>query len=141
MYGTWAVSDAAFNSLVNLCADICKRYGFLLTFTGGTDGTLTRHNFYASTNCPGPYLEAKTAELVKRVNAIVKGDDMPTPADVWGYNWNNTAPGGNMYNAILGMYSYMRKVGENVDKLNDNTEKLADSIDKLVNTLEEEKEQ
>jgi hypothetical protein len=76
MYGTWAVSDAAFDSLVNLCADICKRYGFTLVYTGDSSGSLTRHNFYANTNCPGQYLEKKTPELVQRVNAIVKGDDV-----------------------------------------------------------------
>lgn len=74
--GTWEISDQAMDSLVALCADICTRYGFRMKYTGTTSGSLTRHNFYASTNCPGPYIERKTAELVERVNRIVDGGDM-----------------------------------------------------------------
>lgn len=29
------------------------------------------------------------------------GDDMTSAADVWGYNYNNSAPGGNVYNTIV----------------------------------------
>ena len=71
--GTWAVSDAAWESLIELCADICQRYGFELEFTGNQYGSLTRHNFYAPTNCPGSYIEARTYELCDSVNARARG--------------------------------------------------------------------
>lgn len=74
--GTWAISDLAMDSLVALCADICTRYGFKLKYNGSSSGSLTRHNFYANTNCPGQYIEKKTAEIVERVNRIVDGGDM-----------------------------------------------------------------
>jgi hypothetical protein len=40
--------------LVNLCVDICKRYGFRLNYTGNANGSLTEHRMFASTSCPGP---------------------------------------------------------------------------------------
>ena len=66
--GNWPISDAAFNSLVRLCKDICQRYGIQLSWTGTTAGTLACHDMFAATNCPGPYLKSKFPELVKLVN-------------------------------------------------------------------------
>ncbi|MBR6641714.1 MAG: N-acetylmuramoyl-L-alanine amidase [Clostridia bacterium] len=67
--GQWRISDAAWNSLVNLCVDICKRYGFKLTYDGTPNGSLTRHNMFADTSCPGPYLQGRFQELADTVNA------------------------------------------------------------------------
>ena len=67
--GQWKISDAAWNSLVNLCVDICKRYNFKLTYDGTSKGSLTRHNMFASTSCPGPYLQGRFQELANTVNA------------------------------------------------------------------------
>jgi N-acetyl-anhydromuramyl-L-alanine amidase AmpD len=39
----WPVSEAAWESLVALLADVCKRYGFQLNFTGDKTGNLTMH--------------------------------------------------------------------------------------------------
>ena len=71
--GDWPVSAAAWKSLVNLCADICKRYGFKLEYTGGTGGSLTEHRMFDATACPGPYLHARMSKLAKEVNARVGG--------------------------------------------------------------------
>lgn len=69
----WKVSDAAWNSLVKLAVDVCKRYNFRLTYDGTPNGSLTRHNMFANTSCPGPYLQGRFPELVKTVNAILDG--------------------------------------------------------------------
>ena len=69
MGGKWTISNASWNSLVKLCVDICKRYKFRLTYDGTKNGSLTRHNMYANTDCPGPYLQSKFPDLVKEVNA------------------------------------------------------------------------
>jgi hypothetical protein len=69
----WHVSDAAFNSLVNLSADICQRFGFRLVYDETPNGSLTRHNMFMATTCPGPYLQSKFPELVQRVNEILDG--------------------------------------------------------------------
>lgn len=57
--GDWPVSPSAYNALVKLAADICKRHGIKLAYNGGPSGTLTMHKMFASTACPGPYLEHK----------------------------------------------------------------------------------
>lgn len=75
----WPISDAAWNSLVNLCVDICQRNGIKgLTWTGGPDGTLTCHYMFAPTACPGPTLKGRMAELANMVNARLNGE---TPDD------------------------------------------------------------
>ena len=70
MYGDWHVSDAAFDKLVELCADICKRNGIeKLDFTGDLDGNLLYHSMSdESTECPGPYLASRMGELADAVN-------------------------------------------------------------------------
>ena len=79
--GNWPISDAAFNSLVRLCKDICPRYGIQLSWTGTTTGTLTCHDMFAATNCPGPYLKSKFPELVKLVNGSTVSNE-PTRKSV-----------------------------------------------------------
>lgn len=77
--GNWHVSDAAWNKLVELCVDICRRNGMKsLVWTGGTDGSLTCHYMYASTNCPGPYLKGRMAELARTVTARLGGASAPS---------------------------------------------------------------
>jgi uncharacterized protein YgiM (DUF1202 family) len=67
--GEYPISDAAWNSLVELCVDICKRYNFRLNYDGTASGSLTRHNMFANTNCPGQYLQNRFQELANTVNA------------------------------------------------------------------------
>lgn len=76
--GDWPISDASWNSLVNLCVDICKRYNFRLTYDGTPNGSLTRHNMFAATSCPGPYLQGKFPELVEVVNERLD-NEQPVP--------------------------------------------------------------
>lgn len=65
----WKVSDKAYNSLINLCVDICQRNGIkALEYTGDTKGNLTRHNMFAATTCPGPYLQGKFSDIAIEVN-------------------------------------------------------------------------
>ena len=72
----WHVSDAALETLINLCADICRRNGIpSLEFTGDQYGSLTMHRFYSNTNCPGPYLGSQFPYICQRVNAILNGED------------------------------------------------------------------
>lgn len=79
--GDWLIPDAAWNSLVNLCVDICKRYDFRLTYDGTPNGSLTRHNMFANTNCPGPYLQSRFPELVQVVNSRLDGGNKPEPVN------------------------------------------------------------
>jgi len=69
----WEVSDTAYNKLVDLCVDICKRNGIIkLNYTGDSTGNLTRHNMFSATTCPGPYLQGKFSSIKAIVNKRLK---------------------------------------------------------------------
>lgn len=71
--GDWPVSDKSWKALVNLCVDVCKRYNFKLKYDKTPKGSLTRHNMFANTSCPGKYLQDRFPQLVKEVNAKLEG--------------------------------------------------------------------
>lgn len=67
--GNWPVSDRVLATLIDLVTDICKRNGIKdCTYTGGKDGVLQKHEWYANTNCPGPYLGSKFSYIATEVN-------------------------------------------------------------------------
>lgn len=72
--GTSNITEASWNSLVKLCVDICKRHNFKLIYDGTKNGSLTRHNMYANTDCPGSYLQNKLPELARIVNERLSGE-------------------------------------------------------------------
>ena len=70
----WPVSDKAYNKLIDLCVDICKRNGIpKLVWTGDASGTFTCHYMFAATACPGPYLKARMGQIANAVNARLEG--------------------------------------------------------------------
>lgn len=78
--GNWHVSDVALNKTIELCVDICKRNGISkLVFTGDKSGNLHAHKWYASTECPGPYLYSKFNYIADEVNKKLSGGSAPTP--------------------------------------------------------------
>jgi len=90
--GVWPVSYKAFDALVNLCVDICKRYGKkkllwipdkdkALAYEPKADEMLlTMHKWFANTNCPGEYLGGKFPELAERVtNELNKTEPVKEP--------------------------------------------------------------
>lgn len=66
--GDWHVYDTALEKCIELCVDICQRNGITLIYTGDTSGTLTRHNMFYATTCPGPYLQSKFPYIADEVN-------------------------------------------------------------------------
>ena len=57
------------NRLIDLVTDICERNGiYPCTYTGGKDGVLQMHKWYARTSCPGPYLSSKFSFIAREVN-------------------------------------------------------------------------
>ncbi len=73
--GDWKISDAAWNTLVKLAIDVCKRYKFRLVYDGTPNGSLTRHNMFSNTSCPGKYLQSRFQELADIVNSQLDGED------------------------------------------------------------------
>ena len=70
----WKISSAAYLSLINLCADICKRYGITPKYDGTKNATLTEHRMFAQTECPGPYIHnlLQTGRIEEDIAALIK---------------------------------------------------------------------
>ncbi|MDU2202158.1 MAG: peptidoglycan recognition family protein, partial [Anaerococcus hydrogenalis] len=65
----WEISDFVLDRLIDLVTDICRRNNiYPCTYTGGKEGVLQKHEWYASTNCPGPYLGKKFSYIANEVN-------------------------------------------------------------------------
>lgn len=86
----YAMTNAVYESLVNLCADICKRNGKnKLIWLGDKEKTLayepqpnemviTVHRWFANKSCPGDWLNNRLGDLAARVTANLsdkKADD------------------------------------------------------------------
>ena len=80
--GDWPIGTKAYNSLIKLCVDICKRNGIKkLYFDGTPNGSLTFHYMFASTACPGPWMKNHANDLCNKVNAqLNSATTNPTPA-------------------------------------------------------------
>lgn len=65
----WLISDYVMNRLIDLVTDICERNGiYPCTYTGGKDGVLQMHKWYARTSCPGSYIFSKFSYIAREVN-------------------------------------------------------------------------
>lgn len=76
----WSIPDAAYKSLVALCADICNRYNIEPHFDGTPNGSITYHSMFQSTSCPGKWLLNKIQS--RQFEADIKkamGGSTPTP--------------------------------------------------------------
>lgn len=73
--GEWPVSDKVYNKLIDLCVDICQRNGMTeLIWTGDKTGSLTTHDMFAATACPGPYLKSRMPKIAAEVTRRLKAD-------------------------------------------------------------------
>lgn len=72
--GDWPISEAAYASLIKLCADICNRYGIYPYYDGTPSATLTEHCMFVATNCPGPTIHSM------QVNHVIENDIRTTMA-------------------------------------------------------------
>lgn len=86
----WHISDKALESLINLCVDICQRYGIRLNYTGDANGNLTRHNMFYPTTCPGPYLQSKFPYIQDEVNKRL-GKHIIAEDGLWGVDTTRKA--------------------------------------------------
>lgn len=73
----WSIGSRAWNSAVELCADICLRYGFTLWWDpDNKTGSITCHRWYQATACPGDWFYARIPDFIfevnKKVNEILK---------------------------------------------------------------------
>jgi hypothetical protein len=82
----YAVTDEAYNALIQLVADICKRNNIKelkwnadKSLVGQVDKqNMTVHRWFASTECPGDWLYSHMDDIAAKVNAILKPKKTPT---------------------------------------------------------------
>lgn len=75
--GDWPVSDASYDALIRLVADIAIRNGLGNLVVGQN---LFKHNDFVATTCPGPYLQARMQDIADKANAIINGGSAPAPS-------------------------------------------------------------
>lgn len=90
----YAMNSAVYESLVDLCVDICKRNSITkLLWLGSKEVTLayepkaneavlTAHRWFANKSCPGDWLYSRYGDLTNRVNArLGSSEPAPQPSD------------------------------------------------------------
>lgn len=90
----YVMNSAVYESLVDLCVDICKRNGITkLLWLGSKEATLvyepkaneavlTAHRWFADKSCPGDWLYSRYGDLANRVNArLGSSEPAPQPSD------------------------------------------------------------
>ena len=82
----YAFRDAVYQTLIKLCADICRRNGKrkllwledkdrTLAYEPAADEmVLTAHRWYANKSCPGNWMYARMGDLAAKVTAALGGD-------------------------------------------------------------------
>ena len=83
----YAVTDQAYNALVRLVADICKRNGIKKLLWKGdkslvgkvSEQNMTVHRWFAQKACPGDYLYNRHTQIAAEVNKLL-GNASDTPA-------------------------------------------------------------
>ena len=84
----YAVTDAAYNALIQLIADICKRNDIKQLLWKGDSSligqvdkqNMTVHKWFAKKDCPGEYLYSRHGDIASKVNAILNANFAPTRA-------------------------------------------------------------
>lgn len=122
----YALTDAAYKSLIELVTDICKRNGIkkLVWSNNSSDRVnhrngcnMTVHRDFASTDCPGTFLYSRMGEIASKVNA--KLNPTPTAPKTTTTTATQTSPGflpkkgywqrGDTHDNIGKMATFMRK--------------------------------
>lgn len=84
----YAVTDKAYNALIQLVADICKRNNINelkwkadSSLIGQVDKqNMTVHKWFAKKDCPGEYLYSRYGDIASKVNGILTANFAPTNA-------------------------------------------------------------
>lgn len=88
----YAVNDKAYNALIQLVADICKRNNIkkLLwkndkSLIGQVDKqNMTVHRWFANTQCPATFLMNHHADIADKVNQILGASEVPSQSNTQG---------------------------------------------------------
>ena len=123
----WHVSDKAMESLIKLCADICRRNDIKkLVWSNDKNErvkhlngcNMTIHRDYDNTACPGEYLYSKQGYIAEEVNKLLGFDTEPktivtyTSHRIETNKWGKEIVGYNLINNM----GYSGSFGKKLDK-------------------------
>lgn len=92
-YHPYAMNNAVYKTLINLCVDICKRNGKTkLLWLGDKNATLkynqaqnemvlTVHRWFENKSCPGDWLYSRLGDLANQVTARLQGSKTPKSSE------------------------------------------------------------
>ena len=74
-----SLTASGYKALIDLCADICKRNGITPHYDGTINGTITMHQQFSSTSCPGRWLTNKivSGQFEKDIKAKMNAKETP----------------------------------------------------------------
>lgn len=76
--GNWHISDLCIERLIDLIVEIRQRTkNEVYVYDGTSNGTVTRHNMFAATTCPGGYLQSKLSYITEQANKRIKEGTAP----------------------------------------------------------------
>ena len=76
--GDWHISDLCIERLIDLMVEIRQRTKKeVYIYDGTSNGTITRHNMFAATSCPGSYLQSKLPYITEQVNKRLTEETAP----------------------------------------------------------------
>ena len=107
--GDLKVTDAAYNALIKLVADICKRNN-IKKLVWSTDKNkrvkhldgcnMTVHRDYANKSCPGEYLYSHHGDIANKVNDILNSSNTTSEKNETAVNNNNKHNNINVANSF-----------------------------------------
>ena len=124
--GKWKISDTVYKSLVKLCADICERYNIIPKYNGNDSGSITVHNMFCDTECPGEYLmdiidsgefEYDILEAMGKAEEPVKPVEPVTDFDYEIQKGDTLTSISKKFNTTVKFLKDLNKI-ENADKIN-----------------------
>ena len=141
----WEIPAEAYNSLIKLCADICKRYNIDLKYerSKGTQSTLSIHDMFYSTQCPAQYLKSRieSEQLIREIKEAMGEEVKPQPTpdvlyrvQVGAYRVRSNADNCASRLTNLGYQTYLVKVG-NLIKVQCGAFANKDNADRLCNEI------
>lgn len=101
--GQWPIADEDLAMLIKWCADVCKRNNIPKLYYDGTpNGSLTLHEMFAATGCPGPYIKSKIDYICTEVNKLINSTSTSTTTPS-----APAATGSTTYKVVTDVYGYM----------------------------------
>jgi len=81
--GDWHISDLCIERLIDLIVEIRLRTKQeIYIYDGTANGTITRHNMFVATSCPGSYLQSKLPYITEEINKRIKEGIAPVEVPI-----------------------------------------------------------